>query len=98
MQIQEPTTFYRVYGGRAGRIRSFWSRTEPSGPLQSQLDLALNPAWGNTADNVVTIRVPPGTLVYEGVAAPQPISGGSSYLGGGNQVIIPKVRGGWELP
>jgi len=71
---------------------------EPSGPLQSQLDLALNPAWGNTADNVVTIRVPPGTLIYEGVAAPQPISGGSSYLGGGNQVIIPKVRGGWELP
>ena len=89
---------HRVYADARKKFGRLWSRAKPSGPLQSQLDLALNPTWGNTADNVVTIRVPPGTLIYEGVAAPQPISGGSSYLGGGNQVIIPKVRGGWELP
>ena len=27
----------------------YWTRTKPLGPLQSQLDSALVPKWGNTA-------------------------------------------------
>lgn len=69
----------------------------PSGPLQAQLDSALNAAWGNTATKVSHIKVPAGTRFYEGFAAPQPLGGATgnpweeaygSISGGGNQVYI----------
>ena len=90
----EATTLYRVYGGNAGKLGPYWTRTKPSGPLQSQLDLALVPQWGNTAENVVSIQVPKGTVIYEGAAAPQLIGVGQ-ILGGGNQVYIPRVDPKW---
>lgn len=84
------TTLYRSYGGTAGELGSYWSRTPPAGPLQATMDSALNPAWGNTAQSVSTIRVPAGTTIYEGFAAPQ-----GGLLGGGSQVYIPKVNPNW---
>jgi hypothetical protein len=64
------------------------------------LDDALLPSWGNRATSVVEIRVPAGTVVYEGVAGPQPaVPGGapSALLGGGQQVLIPRVDPGWVV-
>lgn len=97
-ELSETTTLYRVYGGQAGKLGSYWTRTRPSGPLQSQLDSALNPAWGNSASSIATIRVPSGTTIYEGTAASQPIAGGGSLLGGGSQVYIPRVDAAWLVP
>jgi len=91
------TTLYRVYGGGAGKIGPYWTRVKPTGPLQSQLDSALVPAWGNTAENVVSIRVPAGTRIFEGAAAPQS-SGVGQLLGGGNQIYIPRVDPNWLVP
>lgn len=96
--LQSETTLYRVYGGESGPIGSYWSRTAPSGPMQAQIDSALNPAWGNTATNVATIRVPAGTTIYDGVAAAQSLPGGGTLLGGGSQVYIPKVNPDWLVP
>ncbi len=93
-RINKTTTLYRVYGGNAKKIGPYWTRTEPSGPLQSQLDSALVPEWGNTANNIITIRVPKGTTIYEGVTAPQS-TGVGRILGGGNQVYIPRVDPKW---
>jgi RHS repeat-associated protein len=84
------TTLYRSYGGTAGELGSYWTRTPPAGPLQATMDSALNPAWGNTAQNVSTIVVPRGTTIYEGFAAPQ-----GGLLGGGSQVYIPNVNPNW---
>jgi hypothetical protein len=92
--LSESTTFYRVYGGGAKKIGSYWTRTKPAGPFQSQLDYALAPQWGNTANNMVTIRVPKGVTIYEGFAAPQSTGVGHLY-GGGNQVFIPRVNPTW---
>lgn len=39
--------------------------------MQSQMDLALNPKWGNTATNISTVTVSKGTMIYEGTAASQ---------------------------
>ena len=66
----------------------------------TQLDLALNPSWGNTTENITKVVVPKETTIYEGVAAPQNIydSLGNTIgvlPGGGNQVYIPKVEAGW---
>lgn len=75
------------------------SMTPQGGGLQSQLDLALNPAWGNTTENVKKVVVPKGTTIYEGIAAPQNIYDSlgdviGTLPGGGNQVYIPTVEAG----
>lgn len=90
--IQEETTFYRAYGGKAEEIGSYWTRTKPQGPLQSMIDSALDPKWGNTATNVSTIKVPKGTTIFEGFASQQ-----GGLLGGGNQVYIEKVDASWLM-
>lgn len=84
------TTLYRVYGGKAGELGSYWTRTKPSGPVQSIIDSALDPSWGNTATKTTSITLPKGTKFYEGVAARQ-----GGLVGGGNQVYIPKVNPSW---
>ena len=96
--LTEDTTFYRVYGGEAGEVGRYMTRTPQNGGLQSQLDLALNPEWGNTAEYVTTVVVPAGTTIYEGTAASQIINGGAGILyGGGNQIFIPKVDPSWFI-
>lgn len=98
--LTEDTVMYRVNGGKVGGIGSYMSKTPQSGGLQSQLDLALNPDWGNTAENVTKVVVPKGTTIYEGIAAPQNIYDSFGNVigrlpGGGNQVYIPSVEVGW---
>ena len=89
----EPTKLYRVYGGSAGEMGAYWTRTKPSGPVQSISDCALLPQWGNNATSVVEIEVPIGTKFYEGVAAPQ-----ERLVGGGNQVFFDtKVDPSWKV-
>jgi hypothetical protein len=88
--LGEDTTYYRVYGGNSPQLGPYWTQTPPAGPLQSTIDSALNPAWGNTAENVATITVPKGTTVYTGFAAPQ-----GGLVGGGSQVVIPTVNPAW---
>jgi RHS repeat-associated protein len=92
-RLRRTTSLYRVYGGRSGKIGTFWTRTPPSGPLQARIDLALNPAWGNTANQTVRIDVPAGTTVFEGAAAAQ-----GRLVGGGNQVVVPRVDPDWIVP
>ncbi len=70
------------------------SRTSPRGPLQAQIDLALKHEWGNTASNIITVRVPAGTKVFEGFAESQC----AGPLGGGSQVVIPNVDPMWVVP
>jgi len=88
----ETTTLYRVYGGKAGELGPYWTRTPSRGPLQSQIDSALLPEWGNTALSTTRIEVPSGTIIFEGFAAPQ-----GRLVGGGNQVVIQHVDPSWIL-
>jgi len=89
---QGETTLYRAYGGSAGEIGSYCTRTPPSGPLQSVIDSALDQNWGNTATQVSRIRVPSGTTIYEGYAASQ-----GGLVGGGNQIYIEGVNPSWII-
>jgi len=89
----QTTALYRVFPSGGNALGSYWTRIPPSGPLQSQLDSALLPEWGNTAENVAEIQVPNGTTLYEGFAAAQ--QGSASLPGGGSQVFIPNVDPSW---
>ena len=67
------------------------------------LDNALSPAWGNPADEVAVARIPAGTTIYWGSAAPQALGNGGSLLGGGSQVYLrafdPEwITETWSLP
>jgi len=91
LTLGEDTLLYRVYGGSAEELGAWWSRTQPVGPLQSQIDLGLEQSWGNTAQYVTTMKVPAGTTIYEGTAASQ-----NGWLtGGGSQVYVPNAQKSW---
>ncbi|WP_366922790.1 RHS repeat-associated core domain-containing protein [Metallumcola ferriviriculae] len=87
---QEEITLYRAYGGKAGELGSYWTKTKPQGPLQTTIDSALDQNWGNIATQVSTIKVPKGTTIFEGAAAEQ-----RGLVGGGNQIFIEKVDPSW---
>ncbi len=93
--LEENTVFYRVYGGKAGPIgrngATFVSRSKQIGGLQSQIDSALRAEWGNTATEVAEIRVPKGTVIYEGPISSQ----GGISVGNSTQVYIPNVEPSW---
>ena len=96
--LKEDATFYRGYGGSAGKVGSYMTRVPQNGGMQSQIDLALNPDWGNSAQYVTKVVVSRGTVIYEGTAASQTINGGAGMLlGGGNQVYIPNVEASWFI-
>lgn len=91
---------YRVYGGKSKKVGRFFSLDKQYGGLQSQLDLALLPEWGNSASNVARVVVPKGTVIYEGRAAPQVIRDSmgnkiGQLPGGGSQVVIKNVDARW---
>lgn len=95
--LEEPLKVYRVYGGEAGELGSYWSRVKPTGPGQATLDAALLPNFRNSAQKVAEVTIPAGTKIFEGVASPQVIdSTGSNIkigelLGNGSQVYIDTI-------
>jgi RHS repeat-associated protein len=88
--LAESTTLYRVIGDGGRLDGSYWTATKPAGPLQSVIDSALDQNWGNPATKVLESRVPAGTTVFEGFAAPQ-----RGLVGGGSQVYIPDFDRAW---
>lgn len=89
-----PITLYRTYESDLSEMGRFWSRTAPTGPLQTTIDLAIDPNWGSNASKWIQIEIPAGTKVYEGIAAEMPLLRGKEkvqtgqLLGGGQQVYI----------
>jgi hypothetical protein len=79
----EPTTLYRVIGENGNPAGGYWTRTKPTGPLQSVIDSALDQNWGNTATRVIEMKVPAGTKLFEGAAGSQ-----RGLVGGGNQIYF----------
>jgi hypothetical protein len=97
----QPLTLYRVYNESAKELGPYWTSTLPASSAEAVRSLALDPVWGNTADNWVAIEVPSGISYFEGTAAEQPFQPGS---GGGSQIFFKSsvdpswVTGGGSLP
>lgn len=98
--LGQETVLYRAYHdpklkfGEPSQSFSFWTRSKEKG-TQAVVDSAIPvSSSGNTAEQVVAVRLPKGTRVYEGQAAA--IERGPA--GGGNQVIVERVKQEWELP
>lgn len=72
-----------MYGEKAGRVARFLTRDKPTSPAQAIRKLALDPEWRNSAVHLVEVRVPKGTVIWEGAARHQ-----GPLRGGGNQIWI----------
>ena len=98
--LTKKTTMYGIYGGKSQKVGRYLSLTKPRGGLQSQLDLALNPKWGNSVNKISKVKVPKGTTIYEGVAGEQNLLDSSGNVigklpGGGSQIYIEEVDARW---
>lgn len=89
---------YRIWGGPARVDGPYWSLSPPEGMLQAQMEMAIQPAW-NDFNHVVSARIPAGTTIFEGIAAPQFQRNGAELLGGGHQIYIKPedLRPDWVL-
>jgi hypothetical protein len=86
----ESTEIYRVIGPNGNPSGLYWTRIQPNGPVQSIIDSALDPKWGNTAINQIRASIPKGSTIYEGITAPQ-----GGLVGGGNQIYIKRFNPKW---
>lgn len=69
----------------------FATTTSAANRIQSKIDLALSPQWGNTRMYEAVIRVPEGQTLNIGRAAPQTIDQTGTILRGqGDQMLMPR--------
>jgi len=95
VEIKEPLIVYRLYGGEASQLGRWFMLQRPQGRLQATIDYGIRPEWGNTLERLVALRLPRGTRVFVGPAAPQ-----GGLVGGGLQVFVPdeiQIRPEWVL-
>ena len=95
----DDTYFYRDYGGTASATGRFWTPEPSSGPMQSQMDSAVLPEWGNTFESQAVMKVPAGNTYYEGAAASQTGTVGTqpTLMGGGTQAFFPNLDPSWIM-
>lgn len=88
--LKEPKTYYRYYSTDSNRFGRYLTANRYDRNTDVIRNLALNQAWGNQATMMLTVTVPAGTTVYEGIVAPQ--NPQSCYVGGGQQTFIEDTR------
>lgn len=84
--LTAPQTFYRYFSSDSNRKGRYLSTDQFRDSSEAIRKLALNQAWGNQAKRQLSVTLPAGTVIYQGVVAPQAPS--DCYPGGGQQTFI----------
>lgn len=84
--LTAPKTYYRYYSTDRNQRGRYLTTDLYERNVDVIRKLALNQSWGNAATMRITVTVPSGTTVYEGIVAPQEPA--SCYVGGGQQTFI----------
>lgn len=84
--LTEPQTFYRYFSSDSNRYGRYLTTDRFTVNTDVIRSLALHQDWGNQAIRSLSVTVPAGTAVYQGVVAPQTPS--ACYPGGGQQTFI----------
>ncbi len=85
-----PQTFFRYYHDDSNKKGRYLTTDQYQTNEEVIKNLALNQAWGNKAEKMLSITLPAGTTVYQGIVAPQIPA--SCYPGGGQQIFIEDSR------
>lgn len=85
--LTRPQIFFRYFSTKDNRYGRYLT-TDHGFRVNTEVirALALNQEWGNKADKTLQVTLPSGTVVYQGVVAPQPPA--ACYPGGGQQTFI----------
>lgn len=84
--LTAPTTFFRYFSSDSNRKGRYLSTDQFKESTEVIRKLALNQAWGNQARRQLSVTLPAGTAIYQGIVAPQAPS--ACYPGGGQQTFI----------
>ncbi|MDY7224622.1 ribonuclease YeeF family protein [Halalkalibacterium halodurans] len=86
----EPITVYRSFGGRTDAGGAFVT-TQPSvNRIQTKIDSALKPEWGNTRMYEAVIVIPEGQVLNIGKIEKQYTKTGTLLDGGSDQILLPQ--------
>jgi RHS repeat-associated protein len=91
--LSEGETFYKYHGdnNRVGRKYSWLTNKNYQTEIGLRRALAIRTDWGVNITKISMFKVPAGTLVCEGKAAPQ----GIGYPGKGYQAVIVNLPKAW---
>lgn len=85
--LRMPQTFYRYYNAdNTLKFDRYFTTNQYQTNAEAIAGLALDQAWGNKAQKMLSVTLPAGTVVYQGLVAPQEPA--SCYPGGGQQTFI----------
>jgi hypothetical protein len=84
--LTKPQTFFRYFSNETNRYGRYLTTDRITVNTNAIRSLAFNQAWGNKAERSLSVTLPAGTTVFQGVVAPQPPR--SCYPGGGQQTFI----------
>ena len=94
VETLEDVKVYRTYGGKAKQNGGYATTSPAKSRIDSKIDSALLPEWGNSRKYEIEITIPKGQQLNIGKVAPQTIEGpGTKLSGGADQVLLPK---GWS--
>ncbi|MBD2499773.1 hypothetical protein [Anabaena azotica] len=88
--LEQPQTFYRYYSSSTNKYGRYLTTNQYKTNVEVIRNLALNQSWGNKATTMLKVTLPAGTVVYQGIVAPQNPS--QCYPGGGQQTFIQDTR------
>ena len=79
-------TFYRYFHSPQNRYGRYLTTDRFGTNVDAISKLALHQDWGNRAERELSVTLPAGTVVYQGVVGPQ--TPASCYPGGAQQTFI----------
>ncbi len=90
IKLEKAQDFYRYFGNNVSKYGRYLTSDQYKTNVEAIKKLALNQDWGNPATKKVTVTLPAGMTVYQGIAAPQ--NPATCYPGGGQQTFIKDSR------
>ena len=90
VKLENAQDFYRYFGNNVSKYGRYLTSEQYKTNTEAIKKLALNQDWGNPASKKVTVTLPAGMTVYQGIAAPQ--NPATCYPGGGQQTFIKDSR------
>jgi hypothetical protein len=85
VKLLMPQTFFRYYSNESNKKGRYLTTEQYQTNVEAIANLALDQTWGNKAEKMLSITLPAGTTVYQGIVAPQTQNLTSCYYAGGGQ-------------
>jgi hypothetical protein len=86
VKLKMPQTFFRYHSTDQNKYGRYLTTDQYQTNAEVIRNLALNQSWGNQATTMLSVTLPAGTTVYQGIVGPQ--TPPTCYPGGGQQTFI----------